>query len=126
MKIKETKEAIQTIKKIYAEELPPEAIKKYYNGSDYLEQLYPKDKTKIVGDWILENFELAVFLDIDRLKEFTQYASKELKSLLFYSNLRHFGENGEETEKSKELEMLEYAIERFSLPSLIIEENKNV
>lgn len=71
----------------------------YYNGEDpikfyeatglenYMEELYPSDEKKLVGDWISERFNVKNFLKLDELNQ----AIVDLKDLFlktrFYCNI---------------------------------------
>lgn len=71
----------------------------YYSGEDpikfyeatglenYMEELYPGDPSKLVGDWISERFPPRVFLNQDKLKIEVDNLKKLYQKVLYYANI---------------------------------------
>ena len=88
MKAEKAKELLILLKKIYAGEEAPEKFAEFTGMHEtYLEELWPTDQTKLVGDWISRHIDVKLLLDTETIKEFSLKLSKEFQELLFYANL---------------------------------------
>lgn len=87
MNVKEKRELQKLIYDIYYNGEDPIKFKEITGLENYMEELYPSDPSKLVGDWISEHFNVKNFLNIDKL----ELELKELKELYaktrFYANL---------------------------------------
>lgn len=71
----------------------------YYNGEDpikfyeatrlenYMEELYPSDPSKLVGDWISERFPPKAFLNQDLLEKEVGNLKKLYQKVIYYANI---------------------------------------
>lgn len=88
MKVEEAREIVSLIKDIYAgKKYPEEFAVKTGLYDTYLEELWPADESKLVGDWISERFNIRLFLEESEVKEFSKRVSDEFRECLFFANL---------------------------------------
>lgn len=88
MKVNEAKKLLKLIRDVYSGNALPEEFAEASGLYDsYLSELWPPEPDKLVGDWILERFDLKQFLDEDKVKQFSRNISNELKEVLFFANL---------------------------------------
>lgn len=71
----------------------------YYNGEDpkkfgeitgienYLEELYPSDPKKLVGDWISKHYDINVFLNHEYINSYIKDFSDLFNKVRFYANI---------------------------------------
>ena len=88
MNIEELQKIKDCILDIYYKEGDPALFKELTGREDYLEQLYPSDEDKYVGDYIIELFcSDSLFFDTERVKQFFSEQSKRITECFFYANL---------------------------------------
>lgn len=87
MKVDEARELLSLIKRVYDGEVYPEAFAEATGLYDtYLEELWPVEEDKLIGDWIAKRFSLRLFLDETEIKEFCKRVGDEFREVLFYAN----------------------------------------
>lgn len=88
MKVEEAKKLLKLIRDIYdGKEVPEEFANATGLYETYLSELWPPEPDKLVGDWILERFELAQLIDEEKIKQFSRRVSNEFREVLFFANL---------------------------------------
>lgn len=87
MNINQTKELQQIIYNIYYNGEDPIKFYEFTGLEDYMEQLYPSDTTKLVGDWISERYNVKNFLKLNELNEEIKKLSELYQKTRFYCNI---------------------------------------
>lgn len=88
MNIEELQKIKDCILDIYYKGGDPIRFKELTGREDYLEQLYPEDKDKYVGDYITELFGSdSLFFDTERVKQFFSEQANRITECFFYANL---------------------------------------
>lgn len=90
LKIQDLKKIKNIIWGVYYEGVPPEKFGEATGIDNYIEELYPEDPEKFVGDWIEEHFGSSMFFDTERIKLFYSEQADLVTSVFFYSNLEKY------------------------------------
>lgn len=87
MKLKKLKKLKKLIWDIYYNNEDP---KKFFDATgmdNYLEELYPPEEDKLVGDWIKENIGDTIFFNASLLETYFSDNADRIKKVIFYANL---------------------------------------
>lgn len=87
MDIQETKKLQKLIYDIYYNGEDPAKFGEMTGIVDYMEELYPKDESKLVGDYIAERFTPKTFLNQEILEREIGELKKLYNKVLYYANI---------------------------------------
>lgn len=87
MNIKETRKLQELIYNIYYNGEDPAKFGEATGIKDYMEELYPKDTNKLVGDWISNKFSPKAFLREDELQDGLDQLKKLYRKTIYYANI---------------------------------------
>lgn len=84
--IEELKKIKSVIWGIYYEGLDPKEFHTLTGIENYMEELYPPEENKYVGDWIEEQFGSSLFFDTEKIKQFYSQQADKITEAYFYAN----------------------------------------